>query len=181
MRITALTLSILVLALLGGVPAGADVLCYYLVKPDGSITSYQRPPFDIGGDQSVDSSQGRIIIAAAQKCRDDVVVKAAPKAQESAAAPPAKAQPIKQKPAAPQPPQFRLIPAKPATQKQQSAATQTTNRGATITSTTAAGARHTASQNQGQRTQGGRSRPDDESATDGNEQGPETECGTTRG
>jgi hypothetical protein len=69
----------LLVALLIATPVSAQSLCYYWVDADGTITSYQLPPFDIATPNPLAADDGsRLVIAPARRCRDNTVLNAPP-------------------------------------------------------------------------------------------------------
>lgn len=74
-------------ALLIATPVSAQSLCYYWVDADGTITSYQLPPFDIATPNPLAAEDGgRLVIAPAPRCQDNMVLNAPP--PQAAATPP---------------------------------------------------------------------------------------------
>jgi hypothetical protein len=130
MHMIALLMALLA-ALLIATPVSAQSLCYYWVDADGTITSYQLPPFDIATPNPLVADDGsRLIIAPARRCRDNTVLNAPPPqaaVTPSPMQPPATlGEPLETLPApAPTPapdfqpvpettPDFQLIPLEPA-------------------------------------------------------------------
>lgn len=74
-------------ALLIAAPVGAQSLCYYWVDADGTVTSYQLPPIDVATPNPLAAEDGgRLIIAPAPRCQDNMVLNAPPPAAPTPAA-----------------------------------------------------------------------------------------------
>lgn len=73
MMLSALVLSGLTLS---SAALGQTALCYYWVDNDGTVTSYTSPPFNIETSNPISSDAGRLMIAMADRCRNDHVVRA---------------------------------------------------------------------------------------------------------
>lgn len=131
--------SILIMTVwLTATPVLAESLCYYWVEPDGTVTSYQRPPFDISTPALLSTPDGRLIIAPAQRCLDNRKLNQKPATQAAAPqpgatppppAPPAPAAPPPVEQAVPRPepaPDLQLQPIEPAPQPRPEPAPEST-------------------------------------------------------